>query len=141
MAKSYNELIKGKIFIGGAADARQAAETEGTAKVFDLRSEAIDADEDYLRIHTPIMDDREHQDESIKNAIDEVVGAYRKGEKVFFHCAAGSNRAGTVAIGTLLELGEARTYEEAEQKAKRVRPIIQVKPEYKEALKRLYPEA
>lgn len=141
MEKRYNELIKGKIFIGGAADARQAAETEGTAVVFDLRSEAGESNEDYFRVHAPIMDDSEHQDESIKKAIEEVVGAYRNGDKVFFHCAAGSNRAGTVAIGTLLELGEAQTFEEAEKKAKQARPIIQVKPEYKEALKRLYPEA
>ncbi|MFZ0445271.1 MAG: protein tyrosine phosphatase, partial [Bacillus sp. (in: firmicutes)] len=66
---------------------------------------------------------------------------YHEGENIYFHCQGGSNRTGTVAIGTLLALGKASTIEEAEEMAKNARPKISVKPEMKEALKRIYPNA
>ena len=142
MSEAYQQLVKDRIFIGGAADAKTAVENEGIDLVFDLRAEAGDSDESYTRVHAPIVDDStEQQDESIQEAIDGVVTAYEEGKKVFFHCAGGSNRAGTVAIGTLLALGEAKTVEEAEQMAKNIRPIISVKPELKESLQRLFPNA
>ncbi|WP_211654705.1 protein-tyrosine phosphatase family protein [Planococcus alpniumensis] len=142
MSEAYQQLVKGRIFIGGAADAKTAVENEGIDVVFDLRAEAGASDESYTRIHAPIVDDsKEHQDESIQEAVDGVVTAYEEGKKIFFHCAGGSNRTGTVAIGTLLALGEAKTVEEAEQMATNVRPIISVKPELKESLHRIFPQA
>lgn len=142
MSEAYQQLVKDRIFIGGAADAKTAVANEGIDVVFDLRAEAGDSDESYTRVHAPIVDDStEQQDESIQEAIDGVVTAYEEGKKVFFHCAGGSNRAGTVAIGTLLALGEAKTVKEAEQMAKNIRPIISVKPELKESLQRLFPNA
>jgi hypothetical protein len=51
------------------------------------------------------------------------------------------NRTGTVAIGTLLALGKAKTIDEAENIAKEARPKIKLKPEMKEALKRIFPNA
>ncbi|QMT16595.1 dual specificity protein phosphatase family protein [Planococcus maritimus] len=142
MNEAYQQLVKDRIFIGGAADAKTAVANEGIDVVFDLRAEAGDSDESYTRVHAPIVDDStEQQDESIQEAIDGVVTAYEEGKKVFFHCAGGSNRAGTVAIGTLLALGEAKTVEEAEQMAMSARPKINVKPELKESLQRLYPQA
>ncbi len=142
MSEAYQQLVKDRIFIGGAADAKTAVANEGIDVVFDLRAEAGDSDESYTRVHVPIVDDStEQQDESIQEAIDGVVTAYEEGKKVFFHCAGGSNRAGTVAIGTLLALGEAKTVEEAEQMAMSARPKINVKPELKESLQRLYPQA
>ena len=142
MSEAYQELVQGRIFIGGAADAKTAVENEGIDLVFDLRAEAGDSDESYTRVHAPIVDDsKEQQDESIQEAVDGVVTAYEEGKKVFFHCAGGSNRTGTVAIGTLLALGEAKSIEEAEQMARGVRPIISVKPELKESLQRLFPNA
>ncbi len=142
MSEAYQQLVKDRIFIGGAADAKTAVANEGIDVVFDLRAEAGDSDESYTRVHAPIVDDStEQQDESIQEAIDGVVTAYEEGKKVFFHCAGGSNRAGTVAIGTLLALGEAKAVEEAEQMAKNIRPIISVKPELKESLQRLFPNA
>lgn len=142
MSEAYQQLVKDRIFIGGAADAKTAVENEGIDVVFDLRAEAGDTDESYTRIHAPIVDDStERQDESIQEAVDGVVTAYEEGKKVFFHCAGGSNRTGTVAIGTLLALGEAKTVEEAEQMATNVRPKISVKPELKESLHRIFPQA
>ena len=142
MSEAYQQLVKDRIFIGGAADAKTAVANEGIDVVFDLRAEAGDSEESYTRVHAPIVDDStEQQDESIQEAVDGVVSAYEEGKKVFFHCAGGSNRAGSVAIGTLLALGEAKTVEEAEQMAKNIRPIISVKPELKESLQRLFPNA
>ncbi|SEM55144.1 thioredoxin reductase (NADPH) [Mesobacillus persicus] len=139
--KNYQALIKDRVFIGGADDVQDVMETEKADVIFDLRAEAPTENSDFNRIHRPIVDDKENQEESVKQAIDHVLDAYHKGKKVYFHCGGGSNRTGTVAIGTLLALGEANTIDEAEAKAQSVRPKIKVKPEMKEALKRIFPEA
>lgn len=142
MNKTYQELVKGRIFVGGAADAQKAFDTEQIDVVIDLRSEAAEGDYGYNRIHSPIMNESdEQQDESVKKAIDQVVDAYNEGKKIYFHCAGGSNRAGTVAIGSLLALGEADSIQEAEARAKSVRPIISVNSQLKESLHRLFPDA
>src|SRR5690606_41963265 len=132
MTKEYQELVEDRIFIGGAADAKAAAEAEKIDVVVDLRAEAAEGDYDYVRVHSPIVDDSdEQQDESVKKAIDQVVDAYNDGIKIYFHCAGGSNRTGTVAIGTLLSLGQADSIEEAEAQATSVRDKINVKPALK----------
>ena len=139
MNKEYQELVEDRIFIGGAADVKAAAEAEKIDVVVDLRAEAAEGDYDYVRVHSPIIDDSDdQQDESIKKAIDQVVDAYNDGKKIYFHCAGGSNRAGTVAIGTLLALGKADTVEEAEAQATAIRPVIMVKPQLKESLERIF---
>ncbi|WP_026584581.1 protein-tyrosine phosphatase family protein [Bacillus sp. J33] len=139
MMKKYHELIKDRIYIGGADDVIEMMKNENADVIFDLRAEAPETN--YERIHSPIVDDAKKQDESIKQSIEHVVSAYNEGKKVYFHCAGGSNRTGTVAIGTLLSLGKAKTIEEAEEMAKSARPKINVKPEMKESLHRLYPNA
>lgn len=142
MDKNYQELVKDRIFIGGAADAKDAADMEQIDVVVDLRAEAAEGEYGYLRIHSPIVDDsHERQDDSIKKAIGQVVDAYNDGKKIYFHCAGGSNRTGTVAIGTLLALGKADSIEEAEAQAASVRQKISVKPALKESLQRIFPEA
>ncbi|WP_141432956.1 dual specificity protein phosphatase family protein [Bacillus sp. 03113] len=139
--KNYQELIKNRIFIGGADDIQDVLEQDKVDIVFDLRSENSEKSTTYNRVHSPIVDDANQQDESVNQAIDQVIKAYNEGKKVYFHCGGGSNRTGTVAIGTLLTLGEAKTLDEAESKAKVIRPKINVKPELKEALKRIFPNA
>lgn len=139
--KNYHELIKNRIYIGGADDAQDMMNNEKADVVFDLRAEVPNHNPEYNRIHSPIVDDADQQDESVKEAIEQVVSAYNEGKKIYFHCAGGSNRTGTVAIGTLLELEQAKTIEEAENIAKTARPKINVKPEMKETLKRLYQNA
>lgn len=114
-------------------------ENERVDVIFDLRAESPNVDSEYNRVHSPIVDDAENQEESIKKSIDHVVNAYNEDKNVYFHCQGGSNRTGTVAIGTLLALGKASTIDEAEEIAKKARPKINVKPEMKEALKRIYP--
>lgn len=137
--KNYHELIKDRIYIGGADDVKDMMENEKADVIFDLRAEKPENVSDYNRIHSPIVDEADHQDESIKKSVKHVLNAYNEGKKIYFHCGGGSNRTGTVAVGTLLSLGKAKTVEEAEEMAKSVRPKIKVKPEMKEALHRIYP--
>lgn len=140
--KNYHELLKDRIYIGGADDIHDVMENEKVDIAYDLRAEAPKEESTYNNhVHSPIVDDAEKQDESVKKSIDHVVNSYNEGKKVYFHCQGGSNRTGTVAIGTLLALGQAKTIEEAEEMAKTARPKINVKPEMKEALKRIYPDA
>lgn len=140
-AKYYQELIKGRIFIGGADDVDELMSNEKIDILFDLRAEAPKEESKYNRVHSPIVDEIAFQDESVQKSIDQVVSAYNAGNNVYFHCQGGSNRTGTVAIGTLLALGKASTIEEAEEMAKTARPKINVKPEMKESLKRIFPNA
>ncbi|MCH1627424.1 protein-tyrosine phosphatase family protein [Ferdinandcohnia quinoae] len=138
--KNYHELIKDRIYVGGADDVNDMFENEKVDVVFDLRAESPNEETGYNRVHSPIVDEEENQEESIKKSIDNVVNAYNEGKKVYFHCQGGSNRTGTVAIGALLALGKESTIEEAEEIAKKARPKINVKQEMKEALKRIYPK-
>jgi protein-tyrosine phosphatase len=137
-AKNYHELIKDRIYIGGADDVKDMMEREEADVIFDLRAESPNQDTSFNRIHSPIVDDEDQQDKSIKKAVDQVVKAYNEGEKVYFHCQGGSNRTGTVAVGTLLALNKASTIEEAEEMAMKARPKIKIKPEMKDSLKRIF---
>ncbi|UXH46248.1 dual specificity protein phosphatase family protein [Rossellomorea vietnamensis] len=137
--KNYHELVQDRIYIGGADDAEEAVKHETIDLVFDLRAESPKSDATYSRIHSPIVDNEGDQDDSIKASIEQVVTAYKDGKNIYFHCQGGSNRTGTVAVGTLLELGFAETLEEAEAMAQESRPKINVKPEMMESLRKLYP--
>ncbi|MEG9298053.1 dual specificity protein phosphatase family protein [Mangrovibacillus sp. Mu-81] len=139
--KNYHELVKDRIYIGGADDLDDVMKNEKVDIAFDLRAEAPKEESKYKRMHSPIVDNADQQDESVKKSIDLVVKAYNEGKKVYFHCQGGSNRTGTVAIGTLLALKKASTMEDAEKIAKAARPKINVKPEMKETLQRIFPKA
>ncbi|MBE4909897.1 dual specificity protein phosphatase family protein [Bacillus luteolus] len=137
--KNYHELIKDRIYFGGADDVKDMMANEKADVIFDLRAESHENQSGYDRVHSPIVDDAANQDESIKKSIEHVVNAYNEGKKVYFHCGGGSGRAGTVAVGTLMTLGKAHTIDEAEEMAKSIRPKVNVKPEMKQALLRLFP--
>lgn len=136
--KKYHALVDGHIFIGGVDDIKEMMENEKVDLVLDLREDNSEKEFDYPRVHSPIIEEKLGQDESVKSAVNQVLNAYKEGKKVYFHCSGGRNRTGTVAITTLLSLGKAKTVEEAEQKVKAVRPQVNVKPELKEVLNRLY---
>ena len=136
--KNYEEPIPNRIFIGGVEAIRDVLENEKIDVIYDLRAELRDGPSNKLSIHQPIVDDGEKQDESIKAAVKEVVDAYHSGKNVYFHCNTGRGRAGTIAAATLLELELANSVEDAEQKAKEVRPQINIRPQLKDALKRIY---
>ncbi|WP_256710509.1 dual specificity protein phosphatase family protein [Paenibacillus sp. FSL H8-0548] len=140
--KQYHALIDDKIFMGGAADVEAMVINEGIEVVVDLREEATECayPADHVRwVKVPLEDDtKENEADLFKRAIDEVVGAYNAGKKVAFHCGGGKGRTGTVAAGTLLELGLANTIEDAETKAKNIRKIINIKPVQKGLLQKIY---
>ncbi|WP_369900098.1 dual specificity protein phosphatase family protein [Bacillus manliponensis] len=138
---NYHELVKGKVYIGGVDAIQEAVKKHGITEVFDLRAGGEEPEEfpaEAKRHACPIVEDVEGQDESVRNAIGAVKGAVEQGKKVYFHCSGGRNRTGTVATGLLLELGHASTVEEAEQKAKEIRSIININTEMMQVLKRLY---
>ncbi len=137
MEKNYQELVENQIFFGGAADAQAAIENENIDVVIDLRLKEPEK-VDYTRIHAPIADEEAEIVPSILHALNEVMNAYNDGKKVFFHCGSGSGRAGTMATATLLELGQAKTVEEAEQKAKEIRSKVNVREPMKKALKQIF---
>ncbi|WP_025691135.1 protein-tyrosine phosphatase family protein [Paenibacillus zanthoxyli] len=144
MTKTYQALVEDKIYFGGAQDVEQMVKEEGVEVVVDLREEAEECAypvDTVQWIKVPLGDHAtEPEGELFRTAIQEVVGAYRAGKKVAFHCGGGKGRTGTVAVGTLRELGLAESLEEAEKQAKAIRPIIAVKPKQWEALRAIYPQ-
>lgn len=135
--KHYQALIDDRIFVGGVADVQRAIEDEKIDVVYDLRAE-VAASSSEISKHQPIVDDGEFQDESIRTGVKQIVQDYQDGKKIFFHCNSGRGRAGTMAVATLMELRLADSIEEAEARVKMVRPEVDVKPQFKEALKRIY---
>lgn len=141
--KPYHALIPGSIYMGGAADVQAMADEEGIQVVVDLREEstgcaARGSDVEWIRI--PLGDEaHEPQEEVLQRGIQQVVAAHKAGRKVAFHCGGGRGRTGTVAYGVLLELGLAGSLEEAEAKAKAIRPSLNIKPAQRQALETLYP--
>ena len=135
--KNYQALIDDRIFIGGVDDVTNAIEEEKIDVVYDLRAE-VAASSSEISKHQPIVDDGAFQDESIRTGVKQIVQDYQDGKKIFFHCNSGRGRAGTMAVATLMELRLADTIEEAEARVKMVRPEVDVKPQFKEALKRIY---
>lgn len=136
--KKYEELIPGRIFIGGIDAIDDLLKNENIDVIYDLRAEVNGALSSNISVHQPIVDEAEHQDKSIKTAVTEVVNAYHAGKNVYFHCNTGRGRAGTIAAATLLELKHTDSVEDAEIKAKVIRPQINIRPQFKDALKRIY---
>ena len=136
--KKYEELIPNRIFIGGIDAIDELLSNEKIDVIYDLRAEVEDSLSSDISVHQPILDEAEHQDESIKAAVKEVINSYHAGKNVYFHCNTGRGRAGTIATATLLELGFAHSVDEAEIKATEIRPKISVRPQFKDALKRIY---
>ncbi len=58
--KNYHELIKDRIYIGGADDVEGMMENEKVDIIFDLRAEAPTDKLKYNRVHSPIVDDETH---------------------------------------------------------------------------------
>ncbi|WP_369900021.1 tyrosine-protein phosphatase [Bacillus manliponensis] len=138
---NYHELVKGKVFIGGVDAIQEAVKNHEITEVFDLRAGGEEPEgfpTETTRHVYPIIEGVEGQDESVKTAIAAVKEAVEQDKKVFFHCSGGRNRTGTVATGLLLALGYASNVDEAEQKAKTIRPVISIKPELKQVLVNLY---
>lgn len=145
MNKNYHSLVDDRIFMGGAADVKDAVISEQCDIIVDLREEATAcayADDPTVKwIKVGIGDNAETpQEDLFRLAIEHVVDSYRDGKKIMFHCGGGKGRTGAVAIGTLISLGKASTIEEAEKMAKEIRPVINIREPQREALKKLFTE-
>lgn len=140
MEKNYGELIPNRIFIGGVDAIDNLLANENIDIIYDLRAEVNSALPSEKSIHQPIVDDAEQQDDSILAAVKKVIDAYNQGKNIYFHCNTGRGRAGTIATAALLELSLANSIEEAEELAKEARSNINIKPQFKDALKRIYGE-
>ncbi|CAH1223503.1 hypothetical protein PAECIP111892_05314 [Paenibacillus auburnensis] len=139
---NYHELIPGKVYIGGENALLEALQEQEISDVFDLRDNGTEAEgfpAKVTRHHFPIVEDESGQENSVQAAIQAVTAAVNNGKTVYFHCAGGRNRTGTVATGVLLELGLASTVEEAEALAKEKRPDINIKQEMRDVLQGFYP--
>ncbi|WP_442600479.1 protein-tyrosine phosphatase family protein [Paenibacillus sp. KN14-4R] len=140
--KDYHALHEDKIYMGSAADVEAMVKNEGIQVIVDLRGEVTEcaypgASAEWVQI--PLGDNaKESQELLFKKAIDEVITAYKNGKKVAFHCGGGKGRTGTVAVGTLIELGQSSTIDEAEAKAKSIRNVINLKAPQRESLQKLY---
>lgn len=136
--KSYQELIPGRIFIGGVGAIDELLANEDIDVIYDLRANVNGPLASDKSVHKPLFDEAPEQDESIKEAVQEVISAYHEGKNVYFHCNSGNGRGGTIASAALIELELAQSVDEAEEKAKLIQPTIHVRPHFKEALKRIY---
>ena len=83
MNKNYHELIPNRIYIGGADAAVDAVKAQGIDVVYDLRAEAKEEEATSKRIHAPIVDDTENQDQSVQAAIGKVKEAFDEGKKIY----------------------------------------------------------
>lgn len=140
--KQYHELVPGKIYMGGADDVQAMVDLDGVKVIVDLREESegcASSDESVTWLQKPLNDAAEsEQTDNLKEAIQAVVGAFHSGQKVAVHCGGGKGRTGTVAYGTLLELGLASTIDEAEQKAQQIRSVLNIKSAQRSALEKIY---
>lgn len=136
--KTYTELIPNRIFFGSIDSIDELLSHENIDVIYDLRAKVEGPLASHLSIHKPLLDDEPQSDHSIKSAVKDVITAYNEGKNVYFHCNSGNGRGGTIATAALLELELAKTVEEAEQKAKLIHSTVNVRPHFKEALKRIY---
>ncbi|QUG43552.1 dual specificity protein phosphatase family protein [Psychrobacillus sp. INOP01] len=136
--KNYEALIPNRIFVGGVDGVEPLLANEHIDVIFDLRVSSNNHPAEDLKVHQPILDGQNQQDDSIRAAVHEVVQAYNEGKNIYFHCTSGGGRAGTMAVATLMELNLAETVEEAEENAKAIRSKINLKEDQRESLKRIY---
>lgn len=140
--KTYQALIADRIYLGGAKDVPAMVENEGVEVVVDLREESQaceSSDPSVTWVKIPLGDNATEPEHTLfAQAIQTVVSAYQQNKKVAFHCGGGKGRTGTVAVGVLLELGLCNTIDEAETMAKSIRPVINVKPDQRSSLVKLY---
>ncbi|WP_373231475.1 dual specificity protein phosphatase family protein [Cohnella sp.] len=141
--KKYQALFEDRIFVGGADDVEAMVKDEKCDVIVDLRAEATKCaypEADVQWVNVPLKDNslESGQEQVIQQAIEEVVNAYQKGHTVGFHCGAGRGRAGTVAAGVLLSLGICDSVNEAVQKAKSIRRVVNLNPAQTEALTHLF---
>lgn len=136
--KKYKALVTDRIFFGGVDAIDELLANEKIDVIYDLRANVDSPFPTDVSVHQPLLDDEAEQDNSIREAVNKVMEAYKEGKNVYFHCNTGRGRGGTLAAATLLELGKAENVEEAELMTEAIRPETNIKPAFKDALNRIY---
>lgn len=111
MEQKWDEILKGKLFVGPAEDAEYMVKEAGVQKVFDLRVNGLEEAPFEAYAHRPILDGQEA--ESIQKGAKEIAAALKDDQKVYIHCGSGNGRACVMTSAVLLELGEAKSVDEA----------------------------
>ncbi|WP_075618682.1 protein-tyrosine phosphatase family protein [Paenisporosarcina indica] len=137
MIEKYQALVDDRIFFDGVDDVPRAIDKEKMDVVYDLRAEVAEPSSEISK-HQPIVNDAAFQDDSIRIGVKKIVEDYQSGKRIFFHCNSGRGRAGTMAVAVLMELRLVDSFENAEVMVKSIRPEVDVKPQQKEALKRIF---
>ncbi len=142
MGRNYQELVKDMIFFGAAEDVVDMVKNENIEILVDLREQATENSDTSTMskwIHMPLNAKVEKPLAlAIVEAVDQVVDTYHSGKKVGFYCSSGSGKVGSIAIGALLSLSLCETIDEAEKKVCSLRGNVEIKPEQREALDKLY---
>lgn len=136
--KPYKALVTDRIFFGGVDAIDELMANEKIDVIYDLRAKVDGPLPSDVSVHQPLLDDENEQDNSIREAVNKVMDAYKEGKNVYFHCNTGRGRGGTLAAATLLELGKAENVEEAELMTQAIRPETNIKPTFKASLNRIY---
>lgn len=131
---NYEALIPDRIFVGGVDAINKIEEKEAIDVIYDLRKTVNGELPSDKSIHKPIIED----EKSVREAVQAVMNDYHAGKNVYFHCNTGRGRGGTIATAILMELNEASSVDEAEEKVKSIRSSTNVRPAFKEVLKNLY---
>lgn len=84
--ENYQAFLEG-LFICGEADVPTVIEKEQANLLVDVRAEATRSagSDDATWINIPLDSKKQHQAAQLKEAIDQLVEAYHKGEKAVLH--------------------------------------------------------
>lgn len=110
---SANEIIKGKLWMGGTLDARYGGSWPAPLQngeldaVINLEYDADHGLPDRLfKLHWPIEDGPLPNLQILESVVYTVVHLIEEGERVLVHCSAGLNRSGLVSALALIDLAD-----------------------------------
>ena len=132
------EVIAGRLFVGGADEARTAVATGVATTVIDVRVNGLSDQPEFTYVHCPIADESDLIAESIQVGVTQLKTRIEQGESIYLHCGSGNGRASVMATAALIELGHAKTIDEAEQYILQKNPSANIRPNMRAALQQSY---
>lgn len=132
------EMIAGRLFIGSADEAKAVVEAGVATTVMDVRVNGVAAEPSYTYFHCPIADESDQIAQSIQTGVNELKTRLEQGESIYLHCGSGNGRASVMTAAALIELGYARTIEEAEEIILQKNPLANIRPNMRAALEKIY---
>lgn len=136
MKRKYDELVAGRIYIGGVDDAQEVIDAGKADVVFDVRVKGQQQMPSYPYVHSAITEEATAQ--SIAAGAKAIKEAYVQGKNIYIHCGSGGGRAGVMSAAVLQEIGKVDSLQQAIEQVKAVRPIVEIRPNMQQALEELY---